>query len=114
MNQPPISAPDDQARLNAVLREGERVLWQGKGGSGPAAPPAGLLARFFGRKAQAAPATMLYAITARRVLALPPQGEPQEWFLMLGLVHNVFSHSRAVRAEQTPETLDIDISLMDS
>ena len=35
-------------------------------------------------------------------------------FLMLGLVHNVFSHSRAVRAEQTPETLDIDISLMDS
>lgn len=89
MNQPPISAPDDQARLNAVLREGERVLWQGKGGSGPAAPPAGLLARFFGRKAQAAPATILYAITARRVLALPPQGEPQEWFLMLGLVQAV-------------------------
>lgn len=35
-------------------------------------------------------------------------------FLMLGLVHNVWAHSMAVRAEETPETLDIDISLMDS
>ncbi len=90
MNLPSSLSPYEQARLNAVLRAGERVLWQGKGGAGSSAPPAGLLARLFGRKkAQSATATMLYAITARRVLALPPQGEPQEWFLMLGLVQAV-------------------------
>ena len=80
--------PEEQNRLNAALREGERVLWQGKGGAATA-PPAGLLARLFGRKSQSATATTLYAITPKRVLALPAQGEAQEWFLMLGLVQAV-------------------------
>ena len=35
-------------------------------------------------------------------------------YLMLGLVHNVWAHSSGVRAVETPETLDIDISLMDT
>lgn len=80
--------PEEQNRLNAALREGESLLWQGKGGAA-SVPPAGLLARLFGRKAQPASATTLYAITPKRVLALPSQGEPQEWFLMLGLVQAV-------------------------
>lgn len=35
-------------------------------------------------------------------------------FLMLGLLHNVYAHSDAVRASRQPETFDIDISLLDS
>ncbi len=35
-------------------------------------------------------------------------------FMMLGLLHNVYSHSTAVRALQKNDTLDIDISLLDS
>ncbi len=80
---------DEQARLAAVLRPGEQCLWQGKGGAAPASQSAGLLGRLLGKKRQAAGAITLYAITARRVLALPPQGEPQEWFLMLGLIQRV-------------------------
>lgn len=80
--------PEEQNRLNAALREGESLLWQGKG-CAASVPPAGLLARLFGRKVQPASATTLYVITPKRVLALPSQGEPQEWFLMLGLVQAV-------------------------
>lgn len=79
--------PAEQSRLAAALRPGEQVLWQGKGGSA-AAPPAGLLARLFGKKSAPRAAT-LYAITPKRVLALPPEGEAQEWFLMLGLIQSV-------------------------
>lgn len=35
-------------------------------------------------------------------------------FMMLGLLHNVYSHSYAVRASEKNSTLDIDISLLDS
>ena len=35
-------------------------------------------------------------------------------FMMLGLLHNVYSHSDAVRAAEKNDTLDIDISLLDS
>lgn len=35
-------------------------------------------------------------------------------FMMFGLLHNVYSHSDAVRASEKNETLDIDISLLDS
>lgn len=80
--------PEEQTRLAAALRPGEQCLWQGKGGAATTPPP-GLLARLFGRKPQAVGASTLYAITAKRVLALPPQGEPQEWFLMLGLIQSV-------------------------
>lgn len=80
---------DEQARLAAVLRPGEQCLWQGKGGAAASVPPAGLLARLFGKKPQTAGAETLYAITAKRVLAIPSQGEPQEWFLMLGLIQSV-------------------------
>ena len=80
---------EEQARLAAALRPGEQCLWQGKGGAAADSPPAGLLARLFGKKAQPAVAATLYAITPKRVLALPPQGELQEWFLMLGLIQNV-------------------------
>lgn len=80
---------DEQARLAAVLRPGEQSLWHGKGGAAASAPPAGLLARLFGKKPQTGGAETLYAITAKRVLAIPPQGEPQEWFLMLGLIQSV-------------------------
>ena len=80
---------DEQARLAAALRPGEQCLWQGKGGAAPAAtPPAGLLARLLGRKHQTTGESTLYAITAKRVLALPLHGEPQEWFLMLGLIQS--------------------------
>ncbi len=33
-------------------------------------------------------------------------------FMMMGLVHSVYSHSHAVRSASTPDTLDIDISLL--
>lgn len=35
-------------------------------------------------------------------------------FMMFGLLHNVYAHSDAVRAEETRETFDLDISLSDS
>ncbi len=35
-------------------------------------------------------------------------------FMMLGLLHNVYSHSDAVRVLEKSDTLDIDISLLDS
>lgn len=80
----PALSPAENERLAAVLRPGETPLWLGRGVL-PAAPPAGFLARLFG-KPTAQESGMIYAITAKRVLALPPQGEAQEWFLMLGLV----------------------------
>lgn len=79
--------PAEQSRLAAALRPGEQILWQGKG-TGAVAPRSGLLARLFGKK-EAPQAATLYAITPKRVLALPPQGEAQEWFLMLGLIQSV-------------------------
>lgn len=78
---------EEQARLSAALRTGEQPLWQGKGGA--AAAPAGFLARLLGRKSEQKTEVTLYAITPKRVLALPPQGGEQEWFLMLGLVQAV-------------------------
>ena len=81
--------PQQQARLAAVLREGESPLWQGCGSTSSAASKPGLLARLFGRPAAPTGEPTLYAITARRVLVLPPQGEVQEWFLMLGLIQEV-------------------------
>ncbi len=84
---------EEQARLAAALRPGEQSLWQGKGGAAASAPPAGLLARLFGKKPQTGGAGTLYAITAKRVLAIFPQGEPQEWFLMLGLIQSVEEQS---------------------
>lgn len=84
---------EEQARLAAALRPGEQCLWQGKGGAEPSVQPAGLLARLFGKKMQPAGGSVLYAITAKRVLAIPPQGEPREWFLMLGLIQNVDEQS---------------------
>lgn len=80
---------EEQARLAAALRPGEQCLWQGKGGAEPSVQTAGFLARLFGKKMQPAGGAVLYAITAKRVLAIPPQGEPQEWFLMLGLIQSV-------------------------
>ena len=80
---------EEQARLAAALRPGEQCLWQGKGGAEPSVQTAGFLARLFGKKMQPAGGAVLYAITAKRVLAIPPQGEPREWFLMLGLIQNV-------------------------
>ena len=77
-----------QNRLAAALREGEIPLAQGCGGAIAAAPKPGLLARLFGKTAPVGELS-LYAITAKRVLVLPPQGEVQEWFLMLGLIQEV-------------------------
>lgn len=79
---------EEQARLSAALRTGEQPLWLGKGGTAAAAP-AGFLARLLGRKSEQKTEVPLYAITPKRVLALPPQGGEQEWFLMLGLVQAV-------------------------
>ncbi|MBR5330071.1 MAG: hypothetical protein IKV13_01150 [Akkermansia sp.] len=82
--------PAEQQTLAAALREGETPLWTGTGGA--AAPPrqTGLLSRLFRKADSAALTSMLYAITPKRVLALPVQGgEVQEWFLMLGLVQAV-------------------------
>lgn len=83
----------EQARLDAQLRPGEQLLWAGRGVAEPAAQPTGFLARLFGKKTQPSGAVTLYAITAKRVLALPEQGEAQEWFLMLGLVQDVHENS---------------------
>ena len=80
--------PEQQTRLAAALREGESPLWQGCGGAAAAAPKPGLFARLFGKSASVGELS-LYAITAKRVLVLPPQGEVQEWFLMLGLIQEV-------------------------
>ena len=80
--------PEQQTRLAAALREGESPLWQGCGGAAAAAPKPGLFARLFGKPVPVGKPS-LYAITARRVLVLPPQGEVQEWFLMLGLIQDV-------------------------
>lgn len=77
----------EQQRLIAALRPGETVLWQGRGFVS-VQPRPGLLARLFG-KSNTSPAPVLYAITAKRVIALPPQGEQLEWFLMLGLIQLV-------------------------
>ena len=75
--------------LETALREGESPLWLGKGRAASVSRKSGLLARLFGAKAVEAPA-MLYAITPKRVLALPAEGGPaQEWFLMLGLIQAV-------------------------
>lgn len=84
----PDLTADEQARLSAALRTGEQPLWLGKGGTAAAAP-AGFLARLLGRTPQQQTEVTLYAITPKRVLALPPQGGEQEWFLMLGLVQAV-------------------------
>ena len=84
---------EEQARLAAALRPGEQCLWQGKGGAEPSVQTAGFLARLFGKKVKPAGGAVLYAITAKRVLAIPPQGEPREWFLMLGLIQNVDEQS---------------------
>lgn len=82
-------SPAEQERLAAVLRPGESPLWVGKGSSVHPAASGGLLARLFRRNAAPAGAVALYAITPKRVLAVSPQGEVQEWFLMLGLVQAV-------------------------
>lgn len=82
-------SPAEQERLAAVLRPGESPLWVGKGSSAHPATSGGLLARLFRRNAAPAGAVALYAITPKRVLAVSPQGEVQEWFLMLGLVQAV-------------------------
>ena len=84
----PELTADELARLSAALRPGELPLWQGKGGA-PAVAPAGFLARLLGRKSEQKTEVTLYAITPKRVLALPPQGGEHEWFLMLGLVQAV-------------------------
>ncbi|MBR5196304.1 MAG: hypothetical protein IKW48_09240 [Akkermansia sp.] len=80
--------PEQQTRLAAALREGESPLWQGCGGAAAAAPKPGLFVRLFGKPSFVGELS-LYAITAKRVLVLPPQGEVQEWFLMLGLIQEV-------------------------
>ena len=80
--------PEQQTRLAAVLREGESPLWQGCGSTSSAASKPGLFASLFGKPSSVGELS-LYAITAKRVLVLPPQGEVQEWFLMLGLIQEV-------------------------
>ena len=82
--------PAEQQILAAALREGETPLWTGTGGAAASPRQTGLLSRLFRKPEPAAPAGVLYAITPKRVLALPVQGgEAQEWFLMLGLVQAV-------------------------
>ena len=79
----------EQQTLRAQLREGENLLWMGKGASSPASRKSGVWSRLF-RKNEAAAPEVLYAVTSKRVLALSAQdGEVQEWFLMLGLVQAV-------------------------
>ena len=82
-----VLTQEEQARLAAALREGESSLWQGCGSAAAVTKP-GLLARLFGKSAPAVE-PVLYAITAKRVVVLPLQGEMQEWFLMLGLIQEV-------------------------
>lgn len=88
---------DEQARITAILRPQEEILWVGKPletVSAAAPQPVGLIARlkgFLGSKAQTAPtgATPIYLLTGKRVVVLPVVGEPQEWPLMLGMIQKV-------------------------
>lgn len=82
-----VLTQEEQARLAAVIRPGEQVLWQGKGVAAPLAQR-GFWRRLF-RRTSVPVASAVYAITARRVLALSPQGQVQEWFLMLGMIQRV-------------------------
>jgi hypothetical protein len=79
---------DEQQRLAAALRPGEQLLWQGKGGVN-SRPAPGFLALLFRKSSSMGSSAVLYAITSRRVLAMLPEGDEQEWFLMLGLVQAV-------------------------
>lgn len=88
---------DEQARITAILRPQEEVLWVGKPletVSAAAPQTVGLIARlkgFLGSNAQTAPAgaTPIYLLTGKRVVVLPVVGEPQEWPLMLGMIQKV-------------------------
>ncbi len=82
-----VLTQEEQARLAAVIRPGEQVLWQGKGTTAPSARE-GFWGRLF-RRNEVPVVSAVYAVTARRVLAVSPQGEVQEWFLMLGLIQSV-------------------------
>lgn len=79
---------DEQQRLAAALRPGEQLLWQGKGGVN-SRPAPGFLSRLFRKSSSMGSYAVLYAITSRRVLAMLPEGDEQEWFLMLGLIQSV-------------------------
>ena len=94
---------DERALLQSKLREGEELLWAGR--SGAAAPVVQAVEtpsfwrRIFGGKRSvleqaAAPCEYAVgAITNKRVLLLPPAGEPQEWFLMLGMIRAFEPHA---------------------
>lgn len=89
---------EEQARASSILRPKEQLLWAGKPRpSVEGAQRGGILARlcklFGGSSTPDESTDELYLITSKRVIILPRSGEPQEWFLMLGMVQAVEERS---------------------
>lgn len=82
--------PEEQARVAAILRPQEELLWVGKPlATAAAAQPTGILARLcglFSASTQATATGPLYLLTAKRAIVLPATGEALEWPLMLGMI----------------------------
>lgn len=125
-----LLSASEQQKLTATLRDGERLILaapcRSSVASAPAAvaaqPPRSLWQRFFGKKAPAhvAPAVeqadAFFAITNKRVLLYTAATEPQEWFLMLGLIQDfalqadgtgniVFDFAVDEQGDRTPQGL---------
>ncbi len=90
---------DEQARVQAILRPQEELMWVGKplatAPTTAAVQPEGFMAKlkglFGGRPhpAHSAAAGPLYILTAKRAAVLLASGELQEWPLMLGMIQKV-------------------------
>ena len=82
--------PEEQARVDAILRPQEELLWVGKPlATASSAQPTGILARLrglFSASTQPTATGPLYLLTAKRAIVLPAAGEAQEWPLMLGMI----------------------------
>ncbi len=82
---------NEQARVHALLRPQEELLWVGKPiSTTKTAQTTGIAAKlraFFGAKSQSVEiSSSVYILTAKRAIVLHEKGEPQEWPLMLGMI----------------------------
>ena len=84
----------EQARVIPHLRPQEELLWVGKPlAATPENRPTGVLGRLrsllCSKTQTCTTAYPLYLLTAKRAIVLPPNGEAQEWPLMLGMIQKV-------------------------
>lgn len=87
---------EEQARISSILRPKEQLLWADKPRPFGKVTKRGFLSgmrKLFGGSSGSSGYTdELYVITTKRIIILPRSGEPQEWFLMLGMVQKVEEH----------------------